>query len=610
MRWILIIIFCWGVGHIQAQEARPVVNLMTWDEASMTALKEHKIVFVAVGVAPGDKEARHLLANEAVQLFLSRNTIGIGMDMESEAGRFFEQKLLKYPWPAYAFFMPYGDLLAILPVAELAGNPERLLDTGREALEKAKIKRSNSRSVVFREEKWVDLLAEAESSDRLLFVMGTDRENQVGLLMEKNVLNLDEVADFYNRHFINTVLDVSGQTEIMAKYGVTCCPFWLFLNGEGKLVLKAEGGLNEKEFIELGRLALTKAAGIVFEESTPDVLMEKAGREGKNVFLELYVPAGTERKQLEKKVLRDPEVAAFFATHFISGSYDMLQEEGKALREKYAVVLPQTFCFTDARGNLLHEVGSVESADELIAEARRVVEGNGLAAMREKYGKGERTADFVEEYIGVLGRAGRVEIANEVAGAHLSALGGNCLKQRKYWDIYAAYVVDAFSDLFDYVREHREKLGELYGQQVVDGKIRELWRAGAGSFVKETEQGAKFDEAGYKEYVKRMKKEKVDGWRNIAREARMEIAEKTGDWRTYTELAEERWNEENVPEAELYAWGVKINENCRDKSIRFKAARWFALAAVEMEKKERLSGKVNLTSYKGFFEKLVDELIQ
>lgn len=90
----------------------------------------------------------------------------------------------------------------------------------------------------------------------------------------------------------------------------------------------------------------------------------------------------------------------------------------------------------------------------------------------------------------------------------------------------------------------------------------------------------------------------------------MEIAEKTGDWRTYTELAEERWNEENVPEAELYAWGVKINENCRDKSIRFKAARWFALAAVEMEKKERLSGKVNLTSYKGFFEKLVDELIQ
>ncbi len=81
MRWILIIIFCWGVGYIQAQEARPVVTLMTWDEASMMALKEYKIVFVAVGVAPGDKEAKRLLANEAVQLFLSRNAIGIGMDM-------------------------------------------------------------------------------------------------------------------------------------------------------------------------------------------------------------------------------------------------------------------------------------------------------------------------------------------------------------------------------------------------------------------------------------------------------------------------------------------------------------------------------------------------
>jgi len=88
------------------------------------------------------------------------------------------------------------------------------------------------------------------------------------------------------------------------------------------------------------------------------------------------------------------------------------------------------------------------------------------------------------------------------------------------------------------------------------------------------------------------------------------MAEKTGDWRVYTELAEERWNEEEVSEAELYSWGVKINGNCRDKSIRLKAARWFAMAVAEMEKRERLTGKVNLTSYKGFFEKLVDELIR
>jgi len=184
------------------------------------------------------------------------------------------------------------------------------------------------------------------------------------------------------------------------------------------------------------------------------------------------------------------------------------------------------------------------------------------------------------------------------------------LKQRKYWTIYAAYVTDADSGLFRYVREHCGELATLYGQEAVDRKIQEVWRVGAGRFVKETEQGSWFDESGFKEYVKRLKKEKVDGWRSLVRNARMEMAEKTGDWRVYTELAEERWNEEEVSEAELYSWGVKINGNCRDKSIRFKAARWFALAVAEMEKRERLTGKVNLTSYKGFFEKLVDELIR
>lgn len=50
----------------------------------------------------------------------------------------------------------------------------------------------------------------------------------------------------------------------------------------------------------------------------------------------------------------------------------------------------------------------------------------------------------------------------------------------------------------------------------------------------------------------------------------MNAAEKVGDWRVFSELAEERWNEERVPETELYAWGVKINEHCQDKSIRIK----------------------------------------
>ena len=71
----------------------------------------------------------------------------------------------------------------------------------------------------------------------------------------------------------------------------------------------------------------------------------------------------------------------------------------------------------------------------------------------------------------------------------------------------------------------------------------------------------------------------------------------------------EKWYEEKIPDAELYSWGVKINENCPDEAIRYKAAHWFVQAAQEMERKERVTGKVSMSSYKGFFEKLADDLV-
>ena len=106
MKWILIMILGVMTGYVRAQEECPVVTCMTWGEASMTALKERKMVFVAVGVEPGDKVAQQLFADEAVRLFLRRHAVGIGMDMTSEEGHFFEPKLLMYPWPAYAFLCP------------------------------------------------------------------------------------------------------------------------------------------------------------------------------------------------------------------------------------------------------------------------------------------------------------------------------------------------------------------------------------------------------------------------------------------------------------------------------------------------------------------------
>ena len=84
---------------------------------------------------------------------------------------------------------------------------------------------------------------------------------------------------------------------------------------------------------------------------------------------------------------------------------------------------------------------------------------------------------------------------------------------------------------------------DLYGEDKVRKKIAAVWIAGAENFV----QDGVFDEVGFKAYTKRLKKEKVEEWRQIVRNARMHAAERTGDWRTFVDLAEENGTKKKFP---------------------------------------------------------------
>lgn len=592
-------------GKAQMMPERPVVMERSWEEASRKALKEKKLVFVTVGMDVTDKKVKRILEDEAVRLFLERNAVAMGIDRKTPEGKAFEPKLLLYEGVFYAFYMPFGDLLKVVDLQAVEREPAALIDAGREALERADEKRKNSRSVIFEKGERTEVLEKAREPEKPVFVMRTMKKCQECLLMEKNVLNLDRVADFYNENFVNLKEEIENDGgDLPAVDG----PFWVFLNAEGKRVYEGKGKLTAEELIRLGEEALRKAEGVEFETGSWEDVVEKARREGKKIFADFYMPVGKERRERKNVMFRDPDVADFFNRHFVNIRVNLLEGEGKELREKYGVETEHMFYFLAPDAQVLHRKKSIASAEELLDMVGEVLNGGGLIAMQEKYAGGEREAGFVRRYIRALADGGLQKEAGEAAERYLTEAGKEKLREQKYWEIYSAYVWNGRSDLFDYVRAHRKELGLLWGETAVNRKIQDLWEAGAESFAEGEEGHYTFDEGMFREYIKKMKKEKVTGWRSIARKARMNVAEKMGDWRTYTELAEERWNEENVSEAELYDWGVKINRSCQDKSIRFKAARWFAVTAIQLEEKERLTGKVNLSSYKGFFEKLVDEL--
>lgn len=583
---------------------------LTWEQASILAARENKLVFVDVMSSGMKQEAakqKALFSNPRVAYFLKRNAVMIRMDMGTPEGTAFAPRLLMNMYPVYAFFMPYGDLLATASPYKVTGDPLVLVEAGEKALRVAEVKRNNSRSVRFEDKTLEQALELSRQTGKMVFVDAYTDYCQPCLLMERNVFTLDSVADFYNRNFINVKLHFGKLKGLSEKYKVAGYPSFLFLNGEGKLIYKAGGYSSAEQFIGYGQQALKKAKGVEFRPLRPEEAVKEAKEQGKFVFVSVYDVADRRYKEMQKNVFTSPEVMDLLTERFVNVGWESLLQ--KELRESFRVNTLPAFIILDAGGNEMHRfIGSTDTTG-LLREVHQALDGKGLTALAELYRSGNRQPEFMEAYGVALGRADLKEAAGKVVLEYLSGLEGDCLKEPKNWELFKAYVTDANSPLFDELRTNCELYSSLYGKEAVDRKIKEIWAAGADRFVVRGEEGYTLDESGLKEYTKRMKKAKVKDWRAIVRNTKMLAAERTGNWKVYVELAEEKWNEEDISDAELYSWGVKINQECQDEAIRFKAARWFAFAAMEMEQKERKSGKVNISSYKSFFEKLVDDLV-
>lgn len=604
--WIFLLLGNW----IWAQLASSGQSSVGWEEASMQAAREDKMVFVAVDVDFQTSFSSGSSVRDEVRHFLQRNTVGMEIDLHTPAGKLFEPKLLLYKGPLYAFFMPYGDLLEVVDARQMARQPKILIEKGKEALRKMEMKRRNSRSIRFKDVLDERVWQQAQKEDKTVFIWGHRTDCQACLLMEQDVFRLDSVADFYNRHFICVKMDIQRQDEWEFLKTDTVWPFCLFVNADRKKVYETTGAMEADQFLYSGEKALVKAAGVVWMEWDEEKVREKAQREQKFIFMDFYASATGIRRDWMKKVYRDPEVADFWNTHFVNVRLEGSRTSYNALRQAYKIGEGDVFLFTDATGKVLHRLKGMPETEGLLHEAQRVVEGRGLSNMQINYPLRKNDSLFVVEYLGVLNNAGMEDEAEQVIEEYLMAKGLPELNEKQNWELFVLYVKQVDSPLAEYLRQHRQEFVDRFGAKAVKQKLNGLWEAGAYGFMTEKDDKLQFDEAGFKEYTKRLRQEKVEDWRLIVRKARMDAAERMGDWRIFTELAEERWNEEEIRPDELFAWGEKINKGCSDKSIRFRAARWFALAALEIEKKERLTGKVKVNSYKGFFEKLVDELVE
>ena len=110
----------------------------------------------------------------------------------------------------------------------------------------------NFQQITFKE-----ILAKAKAEKKLIFIDAFAVWCGPCKLMEKNIFPLPSVKEYYNANFINARFDMEkGEgRELALKYGIRSYPTFLFLKGDGEVVMKNYGYMSEKDFLTIAKEA-------------------------------------------------------------------------------------------------------------------------------------------------------------------------------------------------------------------------------------------------------------------------------------------------------------------------------------------------------------------
>lgn len=119
---------------------------------------------------------------------------------------------------------------------------------------------AQDKGIVFEHSSFEEIKAKAKKENKLIFVDAYTVWCGPCKQMAKNIFTDKQVADFYNKTFVNAKIDMEkGEGIELAKtYDVNCYPNLLFIDGDGKLIHRIAGSMQAADFISLGNDALTQ----------------------------------------------------------------------------------------------------------------------------------------------------------------------------------------------------------------------------------------------------------------------------------------------------------------------------------------------------------------
>ncbi|MGL5919986.1 MAG: hypothetical protein ACRCZQ_05745, partial [Bacteroidales bacterium] len=217
------------------------------------------------------------------------------------------------------------------------------------------------------------------------------------------------------------------------------------------------------------------------------------------------------------------------------------------------------------------------SSEKFLAEAQTSLDGKGLITYLKKYQAGQRDTAFLFDYINAVSAAYMKKEITDASVELLKIIGNEGLKDPKVWKVYADNISDYESPYFAYLLANKDALAAIHGDKAVDRKISFVWGSGYEKFLTQTNKVYSFDQKGFAKYISMLKSKSVNNWKDIEFNGLSTAALMTENWADYYKLINTKIladKENKLSLMQLYNWIIRVDQKCKDQTIRTKTLKW------------------------------------
>jgi thiol-disulfide isomerase/thioredoxin len=165
-----------------------------------------------------------------------------------------------------------------------------------------------------------------------------------------------------------------------------------------------------KQFLMIALLSFftinTFAQGIQFNTGTWNSMLQKAKKENRLIFIDVYTSWCGPCKKMATQTFTQKEVGDFYNTHFICYKVDAEKGEGLTIAKKYQVQAYPNCMFINSKGELVYRFLGAKDVKNVLDEGNKALQHIAILpkmkALSAQYKAGKRDKAFMKEYVGLM----------------------------------------------------------------------------------------------------------------------------------------------------------------------------------------------------------------